>query len=78
MEITSTQFEKQRLSLLNRVRITREEILITDNGKPIAKIIPATEPELSCLDFMQEGIGCIENGPADLSTNPKHLENYGL
>ena len=30
----------------------------------------------SCLDLARDVAGCVE-GPADLSTNPAHLERYG-
>lgn len=77
MEITAVQFEKQSLLLLHQVQTTHEEILITQDGKPIARLIPAEDTEIPYLDLMREGIGCIENGPADLSSNPKYLKNYG-
>jgi len=77
MQISANQFEKQCLSLLGQVQATHEEILITQSGKPIARLVPIEENEVSCLDLMREGIGCIEDAPADLSTNPAHLSGYG-
>ena len=77
MQITAAQFEKQGLALLERIQATHEEILITQEGKPVARLVPVEEDTVSCLDLMQEDIGCIEDGPTDLSTNPRYLENYG-
>lgn len=33
----------------------------------------------SCLDLAQthDLVGCLQNAPADLSTNPDHLQGYG-
>jgi predicted DNA-binding antitoxin AbrB/MazE fold protein len=38
---------------------------------------PATEPTL--FEILDEAglVGCIKNAPADLSTNPTHLEGFG-
>ena len=77
MEISVAQFEKQSLALLHQLQVTHEEILITQEGKPVARLVPFEDDEVSCLDLMQEGIGCIDDGPIDLSTNPKYFEWYG-
>ncbi|HVT59484.1 MAG TPA: CopG family transcriptional regulator [Thermoanaerobaculia bacterium] len=31
----------------------------------------------SFLELAKEYAGCLEGGPADLSSNPEHLEGYG-
>jgi len=31
----------------------------------------------SFLDLAGDLIGCVKDAPADLSTNPKHLDGYG-
>jgi Arc/MetJ-type ribon-helix-helix transcriptional regulator len=33
--------------------------------------------ELSAYDLMKEACGIIKGGPADLSTNPKHMKGFG-
>jgi len=40
---------------------------------------PSTErpPQPSFYDLTQEFCGCVEGGPTDLSTHPKHLEGFG-
>jgi hypothetical protein len=35
------------------------------------------ESTASCFDLMQNGLGCIEDAPADLSTNKSYFEGYG-
>jgi hypothetical protein len=32
---------------------------------------------LSCFDLMQNGLGCIENAPSDLSVNKDYFRGYG-
>jgi antitoxin (DNA-binding transcriptional repressor) of toxin-antitoxin stability system len=39
MEITKTQFKDQLDSLLDRLNNDNEEIVITDNGKPLFKVL---------------------------------------
>jgi prevent-host-death family protein len=77
MQITAAQLAKQSLALLERIQATHEEILITQEGKPVARLVPIQDAAVSCLDLMRDGIGYIEDGPSDLSTNPHYLENYG-
>lgn len=39
---------------------------------------PASPPVApSALALAGDGVGCFEGGPADLASNPKHLEGYG-
>lgn len=32
---------------------------------------------VSCFDLMQNGLGCIDNAPSDLSINKDYLKGYG-
>ena len=32
---------------------------------------------VSCFDLMQNGLGCIENAPSDLSVNKDYFIGYG-
>ena len=34
----------------------------------------------SCLELAQNDglVGCLQDAPADLSTNPRHLQDYGV
>ncbi|MEI8324765.1 MAG: ribbon-helix-helix protein, CopG family [Betaproteobacteria bacterium] len=34
-------------------------------------------PFVSALDQAGDLVGCFHGGPADLSTNPKHLQDFG-
>ncbi|MFI3220686.1 MAG: hypothetical protein QX189_16445 [Methylococcales bacterium] len=32
---------------------------------------------VSCFDLMQDGLGCIDDAPSDLSVNKSYLSGYG-
>ena len=36
------------------------------------------QPGMSAYDAAKEFAGCLGDGPEDLSTNPKHMEWFGL
>ncbi len=40
MQIAINQFQHQCLQIFSTLQTSSEEIVITDNGKPIAKIVP--------------------------------------
>ena len=53
MEIAATLFKAQSLSLIDRVAQTREEVVITKHGKPMARLVPmASEPAASLFGYM--------------------------
>lgn len=43
MRIAATAFKARCLSLMDRVARTREEVVITKHGKPVARPVPARE-----------------------------------
>lgn len=45
MEVPAGQFRAKCLSLMDRVARTREAIVITKRGRPIAKLVPADETQ---------------------------------
>lgn len=42
-EVPAGQFKTHCLALLDEVRDTREEIIVTKRGKPVARIVPIEE-----------------------------------
>lgn len=38
----------------------------------------SVEETKSAYGAMKDGLGCVETGASDLSTNPKHMEGFGL
>jgi prevent-host-death family protein len=43
-EIPAGEFKARCLQLMDQVRATRQPIIITKRGKPVAKLIPIEEP----------------------------------
>ena len=39
----AAKFKAQCLAVMNEVQVKREPVLITKNGRPVAKIVPAEE-----------------------------------
>jgi prevent-host-death family protein len=61
------EFKARCLSLMEEVRRTREPLVITKRGKPVAKLVPTDDEErpfIGRLDGMFEIIGDIES-PAE-------------
>jgi len=50
MEIAAGKFKAQCLQLMDQVQSSREEIIITKHGKPVAKLVPfETNPSSTSL-----------------------------
>jgi prevent-host-death family protein len=69
-EITISKFKATCLAVLERVRSTREPVLVTRRGVPVAEIIPPPENarDASWLDSMKgtlEIVGDIVESPAE-------------
>ena len=43
-KMAAGEFKARCLTIMERVRTTREPVLITKRGRPIAKLVPADEP----------------------------------
>ena len=43
-EIAASEFRAKCLALLDEVAKTREELVVTKRGKPVAKIVPVEAP----------------------------------
>ena len=60
--IAAARFKAQCLELMDRVRATGEPLLITNKGRPVAKLVPANargRSLLGCLAGTIEVIGDI-------------------
>ena len=49
MKIAAGQFKSKCLQLMDRVQQTREEIVITKHGKPVAKLVPISEEKTDTI-----------------------------
>ncbi len=54
MQITAAEFKAKCLKLMDEITRTREPIVITKHGKPIAKLLPADEPPRSLFGYMKD------------------------
>jgi len=62
--IPAGQFKARCLRVMDEVRTTREPVLITKKGRPVAKLVPAeSQPEdiFGCLRDKIEVVGDIES-----------------
>lgn len=53
--LSAAEFKARCLNLMEDVRKTRETVLITKRGKPVAKLVPADKPSVSLIGRL-EGI----------------------
>ena len=53
MKIAATEFKAHALGLIERVAQTREEIVVTKHGKPMARLVPVED------DTLPEFFGCL-------------------
>ena len=61
-EIPAGEFKTKCLALLDEVRDTREEIIVTKRGKPVAKVVPIGRPEIPDLSsWLTRPLGDIES-----------------
>ena len=66
MQITATEFKARCLKIMDEIARTREPIIITKRGKPIAKLMPPDEPPKSLFGYMKgtfEILGDIVDTP---------------
>jgi prevent-host-death family protein len=56
-KMAAGEFKAQCLKVMDRVNTTREPVLITKNGRPVAKLVPADSP---VQDFLGSLAGTIE------------------
>jgi prevent-host-death family protein len=56
MEIAAGQFKAQCLQLMDRVKQTHEEIVITKHGRPVAKLVPVEEQGSSFIGYMRGSV----------------------
>jgi prevent-host-death family protein len=54
-KIAAAEFKARCLTLMEDVRSTREPLVITKRGKPVAKLVPADDPEREFIGRL-EGI----------------------
>lgn len=61
MKIPASEFKTHCLQLMDRVKLQREEIVITKHGKPVAKLVPTDEQSMPVLGFLQDTVNIKAN-----------------
>lgn len=56
MEIAAGEFKAKCLRLMDEVAQTRESVIITKHGKPIAKLVPVDAAPASPFGFLQGSV----------------------
>lgn len=56
MEIAAGEFKAKCLRLMDEVAQTRESVIITKHGKPVAKLVPVDEAPASPFGFLQGSV----------------------
>ena len=54
--ITKSEFEAKALEYLNQVQKTGEPLVITENGKPVLKLVPHTPSEEEALKALRGSV----------------------
>jgi prevent-host-death family protein len=66
MQVTAAEFKAKCLKLMDEIAQTREPIIITKRGKPIARLMPVEEPPHGMFGYMRgtfEIVGDIVETP---------------
>ena len=56
MEISKSKFKPKSLEYFRRVQETGEEIVITDRGKPVLKIVPYKASDEEILKLFKDSV----------------------
>jgi prevent-host-death family protein len=66
--IAAAEFKARCLILMEDVRKTREPVVITKRGKPVAKLVPVEKPKddfIGRLKGVFDVVGKLDTDPAD-------------
>jgi prevent-host-death family protein len=69
----AAKFKAQCLAVMDEVQTKREPVLITKNGKPVAKLVPAVEEE-DPLAIFRTGIMLAVSDLNEPAVNPDEWE----
>ena len=57
MQLTTVEFQSKCLELMEQMRDSHEEVIITKDGKPVARLVPAEEETAGTLfGFMKDSV----------------------
>ena len=64
-QLSAAEFKATCLELMDRVRATGVEYVVTKHGKPVAKLVPYTDPERKPLFGSMKGTVLTYERPLD-------------
>lgn len=71
-EDLAVRLEKRAKRLgVSKSSVVRASLESELNGRNAVEEMP------SAYDVLKSGLGCVNSGVGDLSTNPKHMEGFG-
>ena len=70
------QLEREIVLASEREHLTKSELVRRALVAYISQRNAAV-PAMSALDQAGDLVGCFNGGPSDLSSNPRHLDNFG-
>ncbi|MAO64568.1 MAG: hypothetical protein CL666_06185 [Balneola sp.] len=72
-----TPEEKAKIKMLAKKKgVSQKEVIMSLVNEEVVEYEVEAKPG-SLLDRMQHLVGIVEDGPTDLSTNPKYMEDFG-
>ncbi len=71
--VSKSQFKPHALEFFRKIEETRQELIITDRGKPVLKVIPYTEDSVQSLLELRNSVIAYEN-----PTKPVGMEDWEL
>jgi len=69
--VSKSQFKPHALEYFRKIEETRQELIITDRGKPVLKVIPYTEDAEHTLLELRNSVIAYEN-----PTEPVGMEDW--
>jgi hypothetical protein len=73
----SPSLEQQLVDAAQRAHLSKSEVVRRALAAYVAHPVHGTAPFVSALDRAGDLVGCFEGGPADLASNPRHLDGFG-
>lgn len=59
--VSKSRFKSHALEYFRQIQQTGEELIITDNNKPVLKIVPYSEDPLSALKSLRDMVVSFED-----------------
>ncbi len=75
MNINAAQFKAKCLKLIDEVADTRQPLVITKRGKPVARLVPIEEESVPGLFGYMKGMGEIVGDIVDVPSDPWSAES---